>query len=277
MILVTGAAGRLGKRVVRQLLDAGREVRATDRVPFDESPVPVVQADLCDWEQAAALVDGVEAIIHMGAIPGPLRAEPRVIFENNMVSTFNLFMAAAERGIRRVVFSSSAFAMGWAHDPDAFVPEYLPLDEEHPMTPFEPYGLSKQLGEYVARMFTRTSDMSVVSIRFTNMVPPEEQTFPWPAPTPENPTTLVMWAYADPRDVADAHVLSLDAPIEGHEAFLIAQPVTRFSEPTVDLIRRNLGSGVEIRRELRDNASVISTEKARRVLGWAPERSWMKS
>ena len=179
-------------------------------------------------EVADGLLDGVEAIIHMGAIPGPGRGDPRVIFANNVESTFNVMMAAADRGLRRVVFSSSAFGMGWAHDGAAFVPLYLPLDEDHPMMPFEPYGLSKQVGEDIAGMIARNSSTSAVSLRFTNVVSPEQQAdFPWPAPTPEEPLTLVMWAYADPRDVAEAHVLALEADIEGHEPFLIAQPSNR--------------------------------------------------
>jgi nucleoside-diphosphate-sugar epimerase len=93
------------------------------------------------------------------------------------------------------------------------------------MMPFEPYGLSKQVGECIGQMVARSSATSAVSLRFTNVVPPERQAeFPLPAPTPENPTTLVMWAYADPRDVAEAHVLELEADLEGHEAFLLVQP-----------------------------------------------------
>ena len=217
-------------------------------------------------------------MIHMGAIPGPLRADGRAIFDNNVQSTFNVMMSAAEMRLRRVVFSSSAFGMGWAHDGAAFVPLYLPLDEEHPMMPFEPYGLSEQVGEDIGKMIARNSTTSVVSLRFTNVVSPEDQEgFPWPAPTPENPLTLVMWAYADPRDVATAHVLALDADIEGHEAFMIAQPSSRFKEPTLELIRNNFGDRVEIRGPLQGTASVISTEKAQRMLGWRPRYDWTAS
>ncbi len=278
MIVVTGAAGRLGRRVVQLFLDRGIEVLATDQVAADDLSTEFVLCDLQDAKMVERLLKDAECVIHMGAIPGPLRADGRVIFDNNVRSTFNVMMSAAEIGLRRVVFSSSAFGMGWAHDGAAFVPLYLPLDEEHPMMPFEPYGLSKQVGEDIGKMIARNSTTSVVSLRFTNVVPPEgREEFPWPAPTPDNPLTLVMWAYADPRDVAEAHVLSLDADIEGHEAFMIAQPSSRFKEPTLHLIRTNFGEHVEIRGQLQGTASVISTAKAQRVLGWKPRYDWTAS
>ena len=223
MIVVTGAAGRLGRRVVQLLADQNKAVLATDQVAAD----------------------------------------------------FNVMMSAAELGLRRVVFSSSAFGMGWAHDGNAFVPLYLPLDEEHPMMPFEPYGLTKQVGEDIGRMIARNSGTTVVSLRFTNVAFPEVQAeFPWPAPTPEEPLTLVIWAYADARDVAEAHVLALDAEIEEYEAFMIAQPSSRFEEPTIDVVINNFGDRVEIREGLSSTASVISTEKAQRMLGWRPRYDW---
>ena len=141
------------------------------------------------------------------------------------------------------------------------------------MIPFEPYGLSKQLGECIGEMVARSSSTTVASLRFTNVVRPEVLAeFPWPAPTREKPITLVMWAYADRDDVAEAHVLALEADLRGHEAFLLAQPTTRFKEPTAELIELNFGSEVEIRGELKGNSSVISTVKAQRVLGWKPSR-----
>ena len=292
MIIVTGAAGRLGRAVVQLLLERGDDVLGTDLVPCENSPTPFVQADLCDLAAVQKFMRGADAVVHLGAIPGPRKpapdaghteaqstalipADPFVIFENNVRSTYNILLSAMEQKLRRVVFSSSAFAMGWAHDPRAFLPLYLPLDEEHPLMPFEAYGLSKQVGECIAGMVARSSSTSVVSLRFTNVVPPERHNeFPWPAPTPDNPLTLVMWAYADPRDVALAHVLALEAKLTGHEAFLIAQPITRFREPTRELIRQNFGDRVEIRGELAGNASVISTAKAERLLSFKPSYRW---
>jgi len=174
MVLVTGAAGRLGRLVVLRLIDKGYCVLGTDREVFEDSPSPFVQAELCDMAQANALLVNVEAAIHMGAISGPGTDEYET-FRNNTLSTFNIMWAAMNQNLSRIVFSSSAFGMGWAHDPSAFVPFYLPLDEEHPMMPFEPYGLSKQIGECIGEMVARSATTSIVSLRFTNVVSPEQQ------------------------------------------------------------------------------------------------------
>ena len=275
MIVVTGAAGRLGRRVVQLLVNRNKEVLATDQLAADDLPADFARCDLVDAKAVEGILKDAEAVVHLGAIPGPRWGDRRFIFENNVTSTFNVMMSAAELGLRRVVFSSSAFGMGWAHEGDAFVPLYLPLDEEHPMMPFEPYGLSKQVGEDIGRMIARNSDTTVVSLRFTNVARPEVQAeFPWPTPTPEDPLTLVMWAYADARDVAEAHVLALEAKIEGYEAFMIAQPSSRFDEPTIDLVKSNFGDRVEIREGLSGTASVIRTEKAQQLLGWRPRYDW---
>ena len=111
-------------------------------------PAPFIQADLRDPDKAREVLKGADALIHMGAIPGPACKDlheynaaipPAIslteVFEINVQSAFNIMMAASDEKIQRMVFSSSAFAMGWAHDPSAFVPKYLPLDEEHPLMP----------------------------------------------------------------------------------------------------------------------------------------------
>ena len=274
MVLVTGAAGRLGRLVVLRLIDKGYRVLGTDREAFEDSPSPFVQAELCDMEQANALLANAEAVIHMGAIPGPGTDEYET-FRNNTLSTFNIMWAATNQNLSRIVFSSSAFGMGWAHDPSAFVPFYLPLDEEHPMMPFEPYGLSKQVGECIGEMIARSETTSIVSLRFTNVVSLEQQAeFPWTAPTQESPQTLIMWSYADSRDVVEAHVLGLEVDISGHEAFLLAQPTTRFQESTIDLIQQNFGNRVKIQGQLEGNASVISAAQAQRMLGFKPRPGW---
>ena len=83
-----------------------------------------------------------------------------------------------------------------------------------------------------------------------------------------------MLAYADPSDVAEAHVRTIEADFAGQEAFLLAQPTTRFREPAEELIRSNFGDRVEIRGPLEGNATVLNTAKAERVLGLQFRPGW---
>merc|ERR1711971_1132884 len=95
------------------------------------------------------------------------------------------------------------------------VPERLPLREEDGPTPYEAYGLSKQVGENIASMFGRAGRGAIdfISLRFTNIVKRELWSqLPWAPPESEKPRTLVMWAYTHEDDVLDAHVLALEAP-----------------------------------------------------------------
>ena len=109
--------------MVDLLLGKGYEVLGTDRREHPDSPCQFVEANLCDRDKVLEMMSKADAVIHLGAIPGPHGDEPGLIYENNVFRTYNIMTLAAERSLRRVVFSSSAFAVGWAEDPRAFVPK----------------------------------------------------------------------------------------------------------------------------------------------------------
>ena len=195
--------------------------------------------------------------------------------------------AAVRGGARRVVFSSSAFAIGYSHacsGPQAFAPRYLPIDEAHGALPHETYGLSKLCGEHVLEAAAQTAkSTSFVSLRFPNIIKSENwATLPWDPPTVDSPMTFLLWAYAAEDDVIDAHVQAAmrpDAASSGsHEAYIIAAHDTRFAEPTMDLLGTvGLGeSDVPLRQAMQGNASPLDSTKAAARLGWAP-RSWQQA
>ena len=109
--------------MVDLLLGKGYEVLGTDRREHPDSPCQFVEAKLCDRDKVLEMMSKADAVIHLGAIPGPHEDEPGLIYENNGFSKYNSMTLAAERSLRRVVFFSSAFAVGWAEDPRAFVPK----------------------------------------------------------------------------------------------------------------------------------------------------------
>jgi nucleoside-diphosphate-sugar epimerase len=299
-VVLTGAAGRLGRVLLTTLRAAKFDVLATDMAPWPDCPVPFVRADLCDAEATNELLKGCAAVVHGGAVPGPSattppgvdpawsgkqrigleQLSPAQLLARNVSSAWNVFEGAARAGATRVVFSSSMFAMGWSHDPRGYQPRYLPLDEAHPPLPMESYGLSKVLGEEaaatVARISRRTArPMTIASLRFTNLVYPEnEDTLPWAAPTDEAPANLLMWHWSKAHEVAAAHLLALQAPSigpEAHEAFLLCAPTTRFTGSSVALAKQFYPDVAMTRAPAGPvNRALIDAGKAERILGWKP-------
>ncbi|KXS12775.1 NAD(P)-binding protein [Gonapodya prolifera JEL478] len=304
-ILVTGAAGRIGGQIAQQLAEKGHRVLGTDRFPLRadaKASFEFAQADLLDGPLVEKLVSGSNAIVHVAANPGPSKYTPPGVAQDwaakspigledvtakdllfqNLESSYNVFESAVKHGVRRVVFSSSAFAMGWSHDPSGYVPQYLPLDENHPPLPHETYGLSKFLGEGIAEMLARAqrteTKTAFVSLRFTNIIKRERWAeLPWEPPVGATKQTLVLWAYTHEDDVLDAHLKALEAEnINGHTAVLLAAPTTRFKENTMDLLAQQYPpevlSKIEFKRKLTGNDGLIDCTKAKTVLGWSARR-----
>jgi len=312
-VLVTGASGRLGSQIVKQLVTSGHSVVATDRVDprpsiwgASSDKVEFVKADLCDADAMYKLAEKTKSVIHVGAIPGPSQFPPPGVppelakkspiglesikgielMNQNLTGTAVLFEAAASNGHKRVVFSSSLFAMGYSHDPSAFKPSYLPLDEQHPVHPLEHYGISKAFGEEFAAMLTRapgdsssdppqkrprSNSLSFVSLRFSNIIKEENfSQLPLSWKSRPFPVTPLMWAYCHEHDVVDAHLKALmlhgEAFASRCESFLIVADDTRYDLPTEQLVNEHFGLGA-FTSNLGGYASLVSNKKARRVLG----------
>lgn len=273
-IVVTGAAGRLGRKVVAELLARDYEVLATDVERPDALPCRFLQADLTDAAAVLDVLAGADAVVHLGAIPGPLSQPPSVTFRNNVLSTWNVAETAAAVGLKRIVSASSVFALGWHESPAAYWPETVPVDESHPTTPFEAYGLSKVVGEEIVAAVSRRCGIAAVSLRLMNIIQEDGYfALPWPVPTREQPVRFVLWPYVDVRDAATSCRLALEAPVSGHEAVFIAAEETRFDADTSALLRE-FAPQVNVTAPLEGAASVISIEKARRLLGFQPQFSW---
>ncbi len=129
LICVTGATGKAGRAVVTDLREQGYEVRATDlAVTLDQRRSGILQADLTDYGQTVEVLTGVDAVVHLANIPAPGIATPAVTFNTNITMNFNVFQAAAELGLSRVVWASSETTLGL---PFETPPRYAPVDEDH--------------------------------------------------------------------------------------------------------------------------------------------------
>jgi nucleoside-diphosphate-sugar epimerase len=277
-ILVTGARGKVGAAAVVALVDSGHEVTATDlgraRFEADRGGVAYTQADLTDAGDAFAVVRGQDAVVHAGAIPDPTHNPPHVVFRNNVMATFNAIEAAVRWEVPRFVNISSETVPGFFFPERPWLPDYLPVDEEHPVRPQDPYATAKRFGELLMDGAVRRSDITAVSIRPSwvqwegNY---ETNIGPWmrePGPSEG------FWAYIDAYDLADAIRLAAEAATPGHEVVYIASPDNHVNRPLAELVRHHHGDAIELRELDREDASGISIRKARELLGYDPSRSW---
>jgi UDP-glucose 4-epimerase len=282
-ILVTGAHGKVGRALVPALMAGGHDVRATDltRPAWDRLLDPrqaedYWQADLTDAGSCYALARGCDAVVHTAAIPQPIHNPPHVVFDTNMLSTFNVLEAAIAAGVGRFVGFSSETVPGFIFAHRAFQPEYLPIDEEHPIRPQDPYATAKWFGELLLERAPERAEITTASIR-PCWVQDVSSYEPNLGPIVRDPTVLVgnYCSYVDVYDLAEATRLALEADLAGHEVFYVASPDTIGGHPLEEIVHRHHGHPhVKIRSLDRPDASAIDCSKARWLLGWEPTRSW---
>jgi nucleoside-diphosphate-sugar epimerase len=281
-ILVTGSRGKVGSATVDALHRAGHEVTACDLGrPVFEAAAPgaprYLQADLTDAGDAFAAVRGHDAVIHAAALPEPTRNPPHVVFHNNLMGVFNTLEAAIRFDVPRYVNVSSETVPGFFFPERPFLPDYAPVDEEHPIRPQDPYATAKYFSELLCDGAMRRSDIRCISIRPSwvqwegnyarNLGPALRD--------PEAATSASLWAYIDVYDLASALILAAESDLDTHEVFYIASPDNHANRPLADIIRHHHGDEIELREPLpRPDASGLSIEKARRLLGYDPQRSW---
>jgi nucleoside-diphosphate-sugar epimerase len=275
-ILVTGASGKLGQAVVEELVAHGYEVVGADRrpQPVQRPGVRFAEIELGEVGQVAAAMAGAQAVVHLGAIPGPNRHADEVVFSNNTQATFAVLQAARLLGVRKAVIASSISALGPSFSPDPTTPQYAPVDEDHPLLGADAYALSKEVGERTGAMFHRRVGMSVAALRFTWVARPEEM-LEAVARLRTNPAsgTRTLWSYVEITDAAAATRFALEADGLTFEVFNVAAADTLSDIPTEKLLRDHAPS-IEVRQPIRGNASAYSVEKARRMLGYEPAHSW---
>jgi nucleoside-diphosphate-sugar epimerase len=273
-IAVTGGTGKLGRAVVASLRADGDEV-----INLDAAAVrPDIRIDLTDYGQTIEALtaiddryDHIDAVVHLAAIPAPGITGNAATFQNNIVATYNVFAAAKAAGITNVVWASSETLLGIPFDTP---PPYIPLDEEYPARPESRYALAKHLEETMAAQFCRWNpELKMIGLRFSNVMDPADYAeFPSFDADPAR-RKWNLWGYIDARDGAQAVRKALDYRATGVEIFIIANADTVMSRSSADLAA-SVYPGVEVRKELGEHETLLSIDKARRLLGYEPQHSW---
>jgi nucleoside-diphosphate-sugar epimerase len=275
-IAVTGANGKLGRAVVLRLRDSGHQVAALD-IAGERAP-GFTRVDFTDYGQTADVLagidgihDGLDAVVHLAAIPAPGLAPDSATFHNNMNATFNVFQGARRAGIKTIVFASSETVLGLPFD---VPPPYLPIDEEYETRPESVYSLTKHLEEQLATKLVRWDpELSITAFRFSNVMAPEDYA---EFPSFDSDATSRKWnawGYIDARDGAQAVERAVLAARPGFDAYIIAAADTVMSRSSASLAAE-VFPGVTVTKELGEHETLLGIDKARRLLGYEPEHSW---
>jgi nucleoside-diphosphate-sugar epimerase len=277
-VAVTGGSGKLGRAVVAELLDNGYEVVNLDLVASKDPRAPFTRIDFTDFGQALeafttidSRYEHLDAVVHLAAIPGPGMAANATTLANNVISTYNVFAAARAAGIKTIVWASSETLLGLPFD---VPPPYIPVDEDYPVRPATAYALGKALDEEMARHFCRWDPaLKMIGLRFSNVMEPADYAaFPGfdadPALRKWN-----LWAYVDARDGAQAVRRALELEATGMDVFIVANADTVMSRPNDELIAGAFPD-VPLKRAVGAHETLLSIDKARRVLGYEPRHSW---
>jgi nucleoside-diphosphate-sugar epimerase len=274
-ILITGAAGKLGQWVVRELKSCRHSVTTFDQIPAAEPADRELIGDIEDLDALVGAASGTDAIIHLAGIPTHGLMPDGQTFRINVMGAFNVHEAARRQGVPRVVSMSSEAVLGWS--PGSWerehLPEYLPIDESHPCQPQDCYGLSKQLMETVGRSFTARCGMVTVFIRAPWIVSPGELD-ELSRTNGRAVGAFGLYHYIDVRDLATACRLAVEVELSGSHAIFVGSGESTVSTPLSELYPK-LAPGIgERAATLVGNRAPVSIERARRLLGWTPKWSW---
>jgi nucleoside-diphosphate-sugar epimerase len=274
-VLITGGAGKVGQWVVRELLNnLAYDLTVFDRTPGPErGAVKYLAGDIQDLGEVIEAMAGAEAVIHLAAIHNPNIATASVTYQTNVVGTFNVHHAAFRLGVKRIVSASSNAIVGWSYG-EHFMPDYLPIDESHPLRPEDVYGLSKEIGETIASSYMRKG-LETVMLRPSGVVSPDELE-QMKKDQGRRVSGFHAYSYVDARDLAVAFRLAIERAIpSGTTLFIVADDST-VAEPLCELYPRVMPSIGDKARALTGSKGAYSNARAKRLLGWQPVHCWRR-
>lgn len=289
-ILFTGGSGKAGREVVPYLLDRGHRVMNVDLVPLADPRVDNITADLTDGAQvfnAMSMYAGFDelepgtgvprfdAVVHFAAVPRILLKPDNETYRVNVLSTYNVLEAALKLGVRKVVIASSETTYGVCFADGVRKPQYLPVDEEHPVVPEDSYGMSKVVNEVTARGFQARTGADVYALRINNVMSPEDYAG-WPAYF-DNPDLRRrnLFSYIDARDLGQVVDLCLHKHGLGYQVFNVANDAMSVNLPVAEVVARYYAD-VPLKRRFEDGESIYSNRKIKDVLGFREEHPWTR-
>ncbi|RIQ13252.1 NAD-dependent epimerase/dehydratase family protein [Jiangella rhizosphaerae] len=280
-VLITGAAGLIGRTACRHFAEAGYAVTALVLDdPGGLSADRVVVGDAADRDTVAAALDGADAVVHLAAIPAPELGSPDAVFAGNTAATFAVLDAAGERGVRNAVIASSINALGYRYGPrQPAHPEYVPLDERLPSVAADPYSLSKLVDELTAQAMHRRHGMDVVALRFPMVgglgddAVADDRLLGYLDKIAADPGHAApdLWLYLETRDAARAAELALRPSRPGAHTVFVAAPENSTPYPTEQLLAA-FHPDVPRRRAFAGREAPVDLAAARELIGFTATR-----
>ncbi|MDD4556561.1 MAG: UDP-glucose 4-epimerase GalE [Alphaproteobacteria bacterium] len=302
-VLVIGGAGYIGSHVVKEFLEKKHEVTVYDDLSTGQEinlfpQAGFVEGNILDYSKLKeVLAKGFEMVIHLAAkkAVGESMENPQKYSENNITGSLNILNAMAETGVKHIVFSSSAAVYG--------MPQYLPIDEKHPINPINYYGFTKIAIEQFMHWYEVTKGLKFVALRYFNAVGYDEsKTIQGREKNPQNLLPLIVEVaegvreklnvygddyptpdgtcirdYIHVSDLATAHVLAAEKLLQGMGSQSLnlgtgkGTSVKEIIEATEEILGRKLNVAY-VGRRAGDPAELTASSKAANdLLGWTPK------
>jgi nucleoside-diphosphate-sugar epimerase len=276
-VVVTGGSGRIGHLVCLDLAQHGYEVvNATRSAPRAPQPgVKFIQANTSDMGELVSAFAGADAVMHIAAIPSPMRYPTQVVFNTNTTGTYNVCEACFALGIDTIIYASSINHLGMDFRYRDFTPDYFPVDEEHPTRAQDPYALSKVASEEILHGFHRRCGMRTITIRPPAVIMPEQYQQRFDA-NRANPLRAggFLWTYVDARDLATIFRLALEKTELRDEVIYGTAEDAWAERPLAELVPQYFPDAGDKAAHLTGTEAGVTNAKAKRLLGFEQQYFW---
>lgn len=283
-VVVTGAGGLVGRTLAADLVARDYEVVSADHAAGSSLAGRPAIGDLTDFRHAEQVIAGADVVVHLARVPFPYtwdgydagtqtwrKPDPMgdaIKFNINLAITNNVLTTALATGVKKMVMGSSFTIYGLYYPSRPLMPDYLPIDEQHPRRPDDPYSLTKLIGEALADACVRWKSIQIARLRFPGVSGEDHRGFIEKRKRPMSRGIGGLWTYVDVRDAAAACRLAFERDFDGHEAFNICAPTSFMQVPTSDMIRQFLPQVRDVRTTQDGNWAGYDTSKAARLLGF---------